>query len=414
MGRAPAAPRLIGRGAAGARPASMGWGDAVRDSGRPIVVGVAAIGAGVVRVATGMVKRSIIAGVIATLSVSLGAWPVVWLAISLLTAGGAAYPLRRRHKRAVELRAREVAARWGPERQKREAAAVAAMVAMRARRDDERRRGANEEQRDATMAAMAPWASPHWTHFKARPREGPIADILRESYREMRPQNLERLIAYFPHNKPYFRKQYAWAQQQNALFGRPTAAQKARAAREREQRRQAQTPQARQLLADRMAQAFPAPPAPPIPPAPPTPSVAAPDMAGEVFAARRHLYQGLQRYVDHHLTLRYGTGWAITLATTWRGPGTPMDATKPDLAGLRRVLIAQWGQVFAGTWPQRPGTLDDLHHLRDARNRTSHEDEMPPPEAYRAVSLMLRLLRDIKVPEADAVARLLATIEAAD
>ena len=113
----------------------------MRDSGRPIVVGVAAIGAGVVRVATGMVKRSIIAGVIATLSVSPGAWPVVWLAISLLTAGSAAYPLRRRHKRAVDLRARAVAARWGPERQKREAAAVAAMVAMRARRDDERRRG---------------------------------------------------------------------------------------------------------------------------------------------------------------------------------------------------------------------------------------------------------------------------------
>jgi len=39
---------------------------------------------------------------------------------------------------------------------------------------------------------------------------------------------------------------------------------------------------------------------------------------------------------------------------------------------------------------------------------------MPPPDAYRAVALMLRLLRDIKAPEADAVARLLATIEAAD
>ncbi len=285
----------------------MGWGDAVRDSGRPIVVGVAAIGAGVVRVATGMVKRSIIAGVIATLSVSLGASPVVWLVISLLTAGGAAYPLRRWHKRAVDLRAREVAARWGPERQK-EAAAVAVMVALRARRDDERRRGAHDEQRDATMAARAPWASP----------------------------------------------------------------------------------------------------------APPAPSVAAPDMAGEVFAARRHLYQGLYRYVDDHLTIEYGPGWTTTLATTWRGPGTPMDATKPDLAGLRRVLIAQWGHVFAGTWPQRRGTLDDLHHLRDARNRTSHEDAMPPPDAYRAVALMLRLLRDIEAPEADAVARLLATIEAAD
>jgi len=137
------------------------------------------------------------------------------------------------------------------------------------------------------------------------------------------------------------------------------------------------------------------------------------DMADTVFAARRLLHAGLTRYVDDRLTRQYGAGWVRRLENTWRGPGTPPDATAPDLAGVRRLLIAEWGAVFAHDVAfKRRGARDDIYALRDIRNATSHEVVIPPAEAERAVATMERLLRDTGAPEARDIARLKDRIRA--
>lgn len=136
-------------------------------------------------------------------------------------------------------------------------------------------------------------------------------------------------------------------------------------------------------------------------------------MADTVFAARRLLHAGLTRYVDDRLTRQYGAGWVRRLENTWRGPGTPPDATAPDLAGVRRLLIAEWGAVFAHDAAfKRRGVRDDIYALRDIRNATSHEVAMPPAQAAQAVATMERLLRDIGAPEARDIARLKDRIRA--
>lgn len=120
------------------------------------------------------------------------------------------------------------------------------------------------------------------------------------------------------------------------------------------------------------------------------------------------LRQSLAPFVEREVQERVRVG-AVHMDTVRRFSEDPALAKKPivewDIAGLLKLMVAAWKDVFASTLGRSDLSL--VHELRDWRNRWAHQERFSSRDAERALDSAARLLAAISAPEADEIEKMM-------
>ena len=117
------------------------------------------------------------------------------------------------------------------------------------------------------------------------------------------------------------------------------------------------------------------------------------------------LTQGLYSYVEQKMQAVYGSAWKTQATSHLRehqkSKRQPDGISLEDVAALLIVANREWDKVFRDKLSQSDRSL--VNELIEVRNKWAHQESFLTDDTFRAIDSVMRLLKSIAAPEAEAV-----------
>ena len=120
------------------------------------------------------------------------------------------------------------------------------------------------------------------------------------------------------------------------------------------------------------------------------------------------LRQGLAPFVEREVQARVKAG-TVRMDSVRRFVDDPLlgqkSITQWDVAGLLKLMIETWNDVFRRTLGQAERSL--VSEIRDWRNKWAHQEPFSSRDAERAMDSIVRLLQSVSAPQSDEVDKMM-------